>query len=203
MITISEKKFKNREELLKAALNEFSTYSYEMASLNRIITESKSSKGSFYYHFENKENLYIQLLQQSVEAKWNFINKYMEEQKKDFSQMDIFDKFLFQAEMAISFGNLYSKYNLLGEMFKKEKGSDVYNKAIEQLNIENEDMLSSMIEEAYEHGQLNDYYSKEFITSLMTYLFASFNDIFILPIDANEKLDTLKKYVHFMKYGLA
>jgi AcrR family transcriptional regulator len=203
VIAINEKKFKNRETLLKAALYEFCKYNYEAASLNRIIKESGSSKGSFYYHFENKENLYIQLLQMSVEAKWHYINQYTKDHKMDFEKMDIFNKLLFQAEIGISFGDVYPKYNLLGEMFNKEKGSDIYNKVIKQLSIDTEDILPSMIEEAYELGQLNAYYSKEFITSLVTYLFSSFNDIFSETQDVKDKLEKLKNYVHFMRCGLS
>lgn len=203
VIVINEKKFKNREALLEAALIEFCTYSYEAASLNQIIKESGSSKGSFYYHFENKEDLYIQLLKMCVEAKWQYINQYTEDNKLDFSKMDIFDKFFYQAEIGISFGDKYPKYNLLGEMFSKEKGTDIYNRVMKQLSMDTEGILTSMIEEAYNLGQLNDYYSKEFITSLVSHLFTSFNDIFIETNDPKEKLDNLKMYLHFMRLGLS
>ena len=43
-----EKRFQRENDLLKAALDEFSSKSYEEASLNRIIKNAGMSKGSKY-----------------------------------------------------------------------------------------------------------------------------------------------------------
>jgi AcrR family transcriptional regulator len=48
-----------REELLEAARAEFAVYGFEASSYNRIIANSGVSKGSFYYYFNGKEDLYL------------------------------------------------------------------------------------------------------------------------------------------------
>ncbi|MFC1489986.1 TetR/AcrR family transcriptional regulator [Candidatus Latescibacterota bacterium] len=65
------KRFKNleperRESILSAAQNEFIQNGYESASLNTIIAEAGISKGSLYYYFEDKTDLYLTVLQEAM-----------------------------------------------------------------------------------------------------------------------------------------
>ncbi|MDU1412286.1 MAG: TetR/AcrR family transcriptional regulator [Clostridium sp.] len=57
-----------QKKILDAAKNEFITYSYYDASINRIIKESDISRGSFYMYFENKEDLFIFLMQKNMDT---------------------------------------------------------------------------------------------------------------------------------------
>ena len=52
----------NNPEVYEETLNEFSSKSYDLASVNEIIKKSKYNKGSFYYRFKDKFELYISLL---------------------------------------------------------------------------------------------------------------------------------------------
>ena len=56
-----------QEAVLHAALDEFSTHGFAAASLNRIIAVAGVSKGSMYYYFDDKEDLYRYLLRVQVE----------------------------------------------------------------------------------------------------------------------------------------
>jgi len=64
-----EKSFEKRQELINAAINEFSDKGYDNASLNNILKRTGISKGTFYYHFANKEDLYFYLVSLLVEEK--------------------------------------------------------------------------------------------------------------------------------------
>jgi len=44
--------------ILRAALDEFSAHGFNAASLNRIIDAAGISKGSMYYYFDGKDDLY-------------------------------------------------------------------------------------------------------------------------------------------------
>ena len=50
------------ESLFNATVNEFSANSYKMASTNEIIKNCDMNKGSFYYRFANKEEIFIALI---------------------------------------------------------------------------------------------------------------------------------------------
>jgi AcrR family transcriptional regulator len=48
-----------QEAILGAAFDEFATHGFNSASLNRIIDAAGISKGSMYYYFDGKEELYV------------------------------------------------------------------------------------------------------------------------------------------------
>ncbi len=55
---------KTRTRILDAALNIFSSKGYHDTRLDEIVTESSTSKGSIYFHFPNKERLFLALVDQ-------------------------------------------------------------------------------------------------------------------------------------------
>lgn len=48
-----------RERILEAAAQEFATYGYAQASLNRILETAGISKGAAYYYFDDKADVYL------------------------------------------------------------------------------------------------------------------------------------------------
>lgn len=53
-----------RERILDAALNVFANKGYHNTRLDEIVDESNTSKGAIYFHFPNKERLFIALVDQ-------------------------------------------------------------------------------------------------------------------------------------------
>jgi AcrR family transcriptional regulator len=54
-----------QEDILRAAGEEFAEKGFESASINRIIRQSGMSKGSVYYYFEDKADLFATTLERS------------------------------------------------------------------------------------------------------------------------------------------
>ncbi len=55
-----------QEAILAAAADEFAERGYEAASLNRILERAGTSKGSFYYYFDDKADLLRTVLRRAV-----------------------------------------------------------------------------------------------------------------------------------------
>jgi TetR/AcrR family transcriptional regulator, fatty acid metabolism regulator protein len=53
-----------KARILDAALNIFSHKGYHDTRLDEIVSESQTSKGSIYFHFPNKERLFLALVDQ-------------------------------------------------------------------------------------------------------------------------------------------
>ncbi len=53
-----------RERILDAALNIFSSKGYHDTRLDEIVDASETSKGAIYFHFPNKERLFLALVDQ-------------------------------------------------------------------------------------------------------------------------------------------
>ncbi|MFA9396821.1 MAG: TetR/AcrR family transcriptional regulator [Clostridiaceae bacterium] len=201
---MKEKTFQRKAEVIQAALDEFITNDYEKASLNTIIKVSGISKGTFYYHFKNKEALYIYLLKSGVEAKWSYINSQIAEDGDNFDASDIFDKFLYQARQASGFAVKYPKYFKLNQMFSKEKSNPIYGVALEVLGGDSTDIIEVMIEDAFNKKEFSSEYEKAFIVKLLSHLLLEFDQVFddVSDYEKEKATKNLEDYVRFMRYGL-
>ncbi|MEZ4457873.1 MAG: TetR/AcrR family transcriptional regulator [Gemmatimonadales bacterium] len=55
-----------QEKLFQAAATEFADNGFDGASLNRIIEQAGMSKGSLYYYFEDKSDLYASVVERAT-----------------------------------------------------------------------------------------------------------------------------------------
>lgn len=57
-----------RERILDASLNIFSRKGYHDTRLDEIVSQSQTSKGAIYFHFPNKERLFLALVDQFADV---------------------------------------------------------------------------------------------------------------------------------------
>ena len=79
-----------REKIINAAKSEFVEYSFHDASINKIIKSAGISRGSFYMYFENKEDLFLYILDGYREEVLAEIVKGVNGEKCDIFQMAIY-----------------------------------------------------------------------------------------------------------------
>ena len=66
--TQTSRKFRRRDEILRAATDLFSEKGYHEVTMEEIAEEMGVSKGTIYNYFSSKENLYLEILKGSFEA---------------------------------------------------------------------------------------------------------------------------------------
>ena len=54
--------------IMSVALDEFALYSYDKSSYNNIIKKAGMSKGTMYYYFKSKEDLFNTLLSATIKS---------------------------------------------------------------------------------------------------------------------------------------
>lgn len=91
------------KEVFEETLTEFSSKTYDLASVNEIIKRSQYNKGSFYYRFKDKYELYISLLD------YVFVQQIDLFKLTGFSLIDHSDEIDIVKAML---GNLYDLYQL-------------------------------------------------------------------------------------------
>ncbi len=104
----SKKTENQKEKIIKTAIKEFSKKGFSNTSMDEIAKESKVSKGLLFYHFNNKEELYVQALAQGIDSTLDFTSKLTE----------IADAGLFQKKENL-FQDLEKYYDLV--VTKREK----------------------------------------------------------------------------------
>lgn len=65
-----------QKAILRAALDEFATHGFNAASLNRIIDTAGMSKGSMYYYFDGKEDLYAHVARVELRRMFDTIGPF-------------------------------------------------------------------------------------------------------------------------------
>ncbi|HML36374.1 MAG TPA: TetR/AcrR family transcriptional regulator [Bacillota bacterium] len=198
------KSFDRRAELIEAALDEFGAKSYEEASLNSIIKNAGISKGTFYYHFQDKQALYLFLLQAMADAKVEFVERGLADHLRG-EEANLFENLKLQVRIGIEFAKNYPRYYLLGLMFLKEKGNDIYKVAMDSLNDTTERYFEDLIEKAVRHGDIRPGISEHFAAKVVAYLLVRFDELFDFrsgDISFDEVVDDLDSLIDFMKHGL-
>lgn len=192
-----EKVFEKKEELIEAAVNEFGERGYENASLNNILKEAGISKGTFYYHFKNKENLYFYLISMFIEEKKKFFASHI--QPDDFEK-SIFDLLKIMTEVGLKFAKQNPSISRFSDTFIKERGSEIYSKMLKEYSFENKDYFDLLIENAYLKGEIRKDIPKKFVKHIITYLFTHLQDI--THIENIEDYKPAAYYlIEFMKDG--
>jgi AcrR family transcriptional regulator len=194
-----DKEFEHSDKLFEAALEEFIIHGYEQASINTILIKAGMSKGQFYYHFKNKEGLYLALIDVMIEKKKAFLTSVMN--PEDFTQ-DIFSVFQAQIRYGLAFAQEYPAINQFADSFLREKGNQIYKRALQVYDFEENQSISALIEQAFAKGEFREDLPLPFIKKTIGYLFTSIPDMLELENTADFE-DQMEYLVSFMRIGLA
>lgn len=113
-----------RERILDAALNVFSRKGYYDTRMDEIVTESGTSKGAIYFHFPNKERLFISLVDQFSNLLERRVTEAIQQQEQGIGRVRIalqttletFGKYRRPAKLllvqAVGLGEIFEKKRL-------------------------------------------------------------------------------------------
>lgn len=111
-----------QKKIRKAALKEFTANGYEDASTNRIVGKAGISKGSLFYYFETKQELYKYLIEYSL----NFITKEFLNKVDEKEERDLIEKYRKMSKLKLQ---AYNKnpdvFNFLGAVYINDKNSEL------------------------------------------------------------------------------
>ncbi len=86
--TATRDKDATRQRLLEAAEQVFSEKGYHGAVVDDIIRVSDSSKGGFYFHFPNKQGIFLALVDALVPKLASAVDRAIAEERDPIAQMD-------------------------------------------------------------------------------------------------------------------
>jgi AcrR family transcriptional regulator len=146
---LSEEK---RELICAVAVEEFAEYSFDQASINRIVANAGIAKGSFYQYFEDKKDLFLYILQQIANEKM----KYLAPTWQDLGDKDLFTSLRELTIVAIRFANEHPQYSEIGNWIMANKSSAIFN----EIMVDNTDNLDSffgvLLERAAARGEIRN-----------------------------------------------
>ncbi len=113
-----------RERILDAALDVFSSKGYHDSKMDEIVTQSGTSKGAIYFHFPNKERLFLALIDQFVNVLERRVTEAIQTKAEGMDRVQValetvletFGKYRRPAKLllvqAVGLGNVFEKKRL-------------------------------------------------------------------------------------------
>jgi TetR/AcrR family fatty acid metabolism transcriptional regulator len=113
-----------RERILEAALDVFSSKGYHDSKMDEIVDQSGTSKGSIYFHFPNKEQLFLALVDQFANLLERRVTEAIQQEDEGIQRvrvalqtvLETFGKYRRPAKLllvqAVGLGNVFEKKRL-------------------------------------------------------------------------------------------
>ena len=190
-------KFSKIEKLVEAAIDEFSAHTYYEASLNRILKRAGVSKGEFYYHFENKEELYLYILNLIVEKKKENLSKMLKKRPSGF-----FELLEMGIKANIEMFRKYPKLSRMGFQLLKVRDKPIYRKVLTQFEDVSIEFLGKYVRQGVEEGEIRDDISLEFLIKFLNMVFFHLNELYEDEIDIDRMEEYLSYLIKVLKHGL-
>ena len=192
-----------KDDIISAGLKEFSTYSYDTASINRIIAQSGTSKGTFYYYFADKKALYLAILKNAMAIKQKYMEQMTEMVSRD--KADLFDIMKAQVKLLGQFAAENPELFRLGEMLMAETSArreEMLGPFISEIG----DTFREFVEIGVRQGTFSKRYPPEFISKVIWYITMNYYKILfnegekLTPEMIEERIDML---FDFLKRGFS
>ena len=192
-----------KDDIMSAGLKEFSTYSYDAASINRIIAQSDTSKGTFYHYFADKKALYQAILGNAMAIKQQYMKRMTTMVSRD--NADLFDVMKEQVKVLGQFAAENPELLRLGEMLMAETGTR-REELLGPLISEVGDTFHEFVEIGVRKGTFSKRYPPQFISKVIWHTMMNYYKIIfdegeqLTPEMIEERIDML---FDFLKRGFS
>lgn len=180
-------------ELFMSALEEFSAKSYNDASLNNILKTIGMNKGSFYYRFYNKMDIYCSLIQKISEEKVNFFDDTL-------YNTDFFSWLKNMAISGLKFAKSFPLYNEFWHRLMNESDNvkDIISATFKETT---NNMLLPAIKIAQAKGELR-VVPPELLTLIISTFFYKINNLISPELTDEETLALVDTLLDIIKNGV-
>lgn len=170
-----------KDEILEAALDEFSRFSYQEASTNRICKMAGVAKGSFYQYFEDKLDLYVYLMSKAMDEKMGTFGTLLQ----SYEQLDFLSQIEAFYVAGIEYAIRHPKYAELAKRFSEERQIEVKQAILKGNSARAYVFYEQLIDQAKAKGTVRESVNTKALAmlisalndSVMTYLTETFGTI--------------------------
>ncbi len=197
-----------RDDIINAAIEEFGKYDYNKASVNTIIENSETSKGTFYHYFKNKADLYLLLIQKVSSEKMNFLHASTDINTIEGTDLSIFELLRTQMESSVRFAAAYPDLAMFSSKVANETNQEIRKKIDDKIGNVTNEFFSELVKLNIKNKALRDDIPEEFVIKILVYMISHFNE-FLLRSGIQDELknsvkitEYLNYYIEFMEKGL-
>lgn len=183
MVRIPKQTFFNldvekRNLIVRSALEEFSTKTYNEASVNSIVEKSGISKGSLYQYFQDKKDIYLYLIEISAQVKLDFLQKHEPNAG--------FDNFFEEFTTLMIQGSEFSLCNPLhNKLLNSALNGPLVDESLQKMKEMSHQYIVHLLENAINGQQIRNDVDRD----LMVFFLNSLTTEFVKYIAAKAKID--------------
>ncbi|MBN1952988.1 MAG: TetR/AcrR family transcriptional regulator [Bacteroidales bacterium] len=199
-----------RQTIMRAAMEEFASAGYDLSSIQKIIKASDIPRGSFYQYFENKADLFGEVMVEITRRKMVYIRpvidrdaeyglfELMKELVKAGVEFGMCDPIAFQVAKGLSSSKTLDMVAFLNE----------YKKEIYQRNhITEESIYLAAIQNSLGRGEIDSRFSVETILAYTGKIMESMGELYWHHLaeyhDVHAGDHILDDMIHILRYGLS
>lgn len=191
-----------RALILDVAISEFAQYSYDAASINRMVTQAGIAKGSFYQYFEDKRDLFLYLMELVSREKAKYIAPVM----MNPEDHDIFTLLRELYISGIRFAGENPQYSEIGNRLIIHKDEPIYQEVLADSMPAAYDFFEAILESAIARGDVR----ADIDIKMFAYMIASLNALVVQyyaadtdkPFD-QEMMAGIDEFIEFLKSGIS
>ncbi len=190
-----------RSLILQVAIEEFAKYSFNQASINRIVSRSGIAKGSFYQYFEDKIDLFKYLIQVIASEKIKYLSPVMQ-------NPDNYDFFTLLREMNLSglrFAADHPHFDRVRARIMESRNSPIYHELLADNLPSAYGFYEKLLQDGVQRGEIRANIDIKMFAYLITSMNALLVDYYLdyvaQELDENI-MQTIDSFIDFLKNGI-
>lgn len=137
---------KTKRKIFEKAMELFATKGYDSTSIEEITAVAGIAKGTFYYHFQKKEDIFFFLVEEGGKLLTNSVELRIKKATNSIEKIK--EIILIQIKVTIKYENFVRI--ILGEMWGNGERNKACKKCIENYLLE----IKSVVEEGMSKGEI-------------------------------------------------
>jgi TetR/AcrR family fatty acid metabolism transcriptional regulator len=136
---------RTRQRILEAAMGVFSQKGYHDTAVDDIVERSRTSKGAFYFHFPNKQSIFLSIMDHAGNLLLAKIHRAIEAQEDPVGKVDAALRAVVEA---------FSEHRVLARLLLVETSGlgNLFDQKLFAMHQKFADMIREQLDQAIERG---------------------------------------------------
>lgn len=194
-----------RAKIEEAAIREFVEYSFDNASVNRIVKGSGIPKGSFYQYFEDKKDLYKHIMSLIIAKKMEYLTPVM---KNPFDH-DFFVIVKEMYETGLNFARDNPDFVVVGNRLRSDPSHALFKEIIEDNIDKSNQVFEQLLTLGIQRGEIRPDIDLGLTAHLISALNVEISEYYQKHITKKDDyfyddgvLVTIGKFLDLLRYGI-
>lgn len=167
-----------KEKIMEVAIDEFAQYSFQNASINRIVENAGIAKGSFYQYFEDKSDMLRYILEISAEKKLKYLNHIL----NHIDELEFFEAIRELYIGGLKFAQDHPKLSSISNDFVKNADSNIKEEIFGSNIPKSNKIIETLISKGIKRGDIDPNIDVQFTAFILTSLTISMGEYFVKDV---------------------